>query len=169
VNKLPTELVTSCRICAGMCSLRLSRDKSGRIVSAHGDKSNPLTRGYACLKGLQLPAAHASPDRLLQQRKRLPDGRFVRVPLDEALDEIAQRLRELIDRHGPDSIAGAGRTHRAWRSERAGHCHRVRAWTRRSWVEADDTMRPGVVSISHGSGAGFRATRRTPPIRTGPA
>jgi anaerobic selenocysteine-containing dehydrogenase len=100
------EVVTSCRICAGMCALRLARDASGRIVSARGDKSNPLTRGYACIKGLQLPAAHASPDRLLHPLKRLVDGRFVQVPLDEALDEIAQRLRALMAEHGPDSVAG---------------------------------------------------------------
>ena len=100
------EAITSCRICAGMCSLRLARDGAGRIVSARGDKSNPLTRGYACIKGLQLPAAHASPDRLLHPLKRLPDGRFVRVPLTDALDEIAERLRSLIDSHGPDSVAG---------------------------------------------------------------
>jgi anaerobic selenocysteine-containing dehydrogenase len=103
---LHDEVITSCRICAGMCSLRLARDASGRVVSARGDKSNPLTRGYACIKGLQLPAAHASPDRLLHPLKRLADGRFVRVPLDEALDEIAQRLRALIADHGPDSVAG---------------------------------------------------------------
>ena len=103
---LRDEAITSCRICAGMCSLRLARDAAGRIVSARGDKSNPLTRGYACIKGLQLPAAHASPDRLLHPLKRVAEGRFVRVPLDEALDEIAERLRGLIDAHGPDSIAG---------------------------------------------------------------
>ncbi|HSV35313.1 MAG TPA: molybdopterin-dependent oxidoreductase [Ramlibacter sp.] len=100
------EAITSCRICAGMCSLRLTKDSAGRIVSARGDKANPLTRGYACIKGLQLPAAHASPDRLLHPLKRLPDGRFVRVPLDEALDEIAECLRGLIDAHGPDAVAG---------------------------------------------------------------
>jgi anaerobic selenocysteine-containing dehydrogenase len=103
---LHDEAVTSCRICAGMCSLRLARDAAGRIVSARGDKSNPLTRGYACIKGLQLPAAHASPDRLLHPLKRLADGRFVRLPLDEALDEIAERLRGLIDAHGPEAVAG---------------------------------------------------------------
>ena len=99
------EAITSCRICAGMCSLRLERDATGRIVSARGDKSNPLTRGYACIKGLQLPAAHASPDRLLHPLKRLPDGRLVQMPLDEALDEIAERLLTLIGVHGPGSIA----------------------------------------------------------------
>src|SRR2546423_718455 len=100
------EAITSYRICAGMCSLRLDRDGAGRIVSARGDKSTPLTRGYACTKGLQLPAAHASPDRLLHPLKRLPDGRFLQIPLEQSLGEIAERLRSLIDRHGPDSVAG---------------------------------------------------------------
>lgn len=89
-----------------MCSLRLTRDAAGRIVAAHGDKANPLTRGYACIKGLQLPAAHASPERLLHPLKRLADGRFVRVPLDEALDEIAARLRAVMAKHGADAVAG---------------------------------------------------------------
>jgi anaerobic selenocysteine-containing dehydrogenase len=101
-----SEAITSCRICAGMCSLRLTRDAAGRVVSARGDKSNPLTRGYACIKGLQLPAAHSSPERLLHPLKRKGEGLFVRVPLTDALDEIAERLRTLIDRHGPDAIAG---------------------------------------------------------------
>jgi anaerobic selenocysteine-containing dehydrogenase len=100
------ESVTSCRICAGMCSLLLSHGADGRIASARGDKANPLTRGYACIKGLQLPAAHVSPDRLLHPLKRLADGRFVRVGLDEAFDEIAAHLRKLIDTHGPDAVAG---------------------------------------------------------------
>jgi len=89
-----------------MCSLRLTRDASGRIVAAHGDKANPLTRGYACIKGLQLPAAHASPQRLLHPLKRLADGRFVRVSLDEALDEIAVRLRTVMTEHSADAVAG---------------------------------------------------------------
>ena len=100
------EVITSCRICAGMCSLRLTRGAAGRIVAARGDKAHPLTRGYACIKGLQLPAAHASPERLLHPLKRLADGRFVRVSLDAALDEIAQRLRVVMAEHGADAVAG---------------------------------------------------------------
>ena len=102
----PGEVITSCRICAGMCSLRLTRDGAGRIVAARGDKANPLTRGYACIKGLQLPAAHASPQRLLHPLKRGADGSFTTIPLEQALDEIAERLRRLIDRHGAETIAG---------------------------------------------------------------
>ena len=102
----PRQARSFCRICSGYCGMILDIDGDGRLVGARGDKAHPLTRGYACIKGLQLPAAHASPDRLLHPQKRLPDGRFVRVPLDEALDEIAERLRQLIDAHGADAVAG---------------------------------------------------------------
>ena len=53
-----TEALTTCRICAGKCALRLTLDAAGRVIAIHGDRSDPLTRGYACIKGLQLAEAH---------------------------------------------------------------------------------------------------------------
>jgi len=64
-----------------------------------------LTQGYACFKGLQSAAIHNSPERLLHSLKRTPDGRFVRVPLEQALDEIAARLADVIGRNGARSVA----------------------------------------------------------------
>src|SRR5579859_394881 len=93
-----------CRICAGNCALLL--DVAGeRIVAARGDRSNPLTHGYACIKGLHLHDAHNSPERLLHPLKRQPDGRFVRIGLEEALDEITERLRALLAHNEADCIA----------------------------------------------------------------
>ena len=93
-----------CRICAGNCALLLTIADE-RIIAARGDKSNPLTHGYACIKGLHLHDAHNSPERLLHPLKRLPDGRFVRISLEDALDEIAATLRALLASGEPDSIA----------------------------------------------------------------
>jgi anaerobic selenocysteine-containing dehydrogenase len=98
------EAIASCRICAGTCALRLTLD-DGRIVAVHGDRSNPLTRGYACIKGLTLHEAHASPDRLHHPLRRREDGGFDEIPLETALDEIADRLDTLIGESGPQSIA----------------------------------------------------------------
>jgi len=92
-----------CRICAGNCALLLTIDND-RVVAARGDKSNPQTGGYACIKGLYLHEAHNSADRILHPLKRGGDGTFHRVPLDQALDEIAASVRDLIRSHGPDSI-----------------------------------------------------------------
>lgn len=84
--------------------MRFTLDPQGRIIGARGDHAHPLTHGYACSKGLTLHDLHYSPDRLLHPLKKLPDGRFVQVPLDEALDEIAERIAAIIDRHGPDAL-----------------------------------------------------------------
>jgi anaerobic selenocysteine-containing dehydrogenase len=93
-----------CRICAGNCALLLTVADE-RVVAARGDKSNPLTHGYACIKGLHLHDAHNSPERLLHPLKRQPDGSFARIALEDALDEIAASLRTLLARGEPDSIA----------------------------------------------------------------
>ncbi|MEP7348626.1 MAG: molybdopterin-dependent oxidoreductase [Sphingorhabdus sp.] len=99
------EAVTSCRICAGQCGLTV-QIADGRVVAAKGDRTNPQTRGYACIKGLTLHEAHASPDRILRPLKRSDSGDFVEIPLSQALDEIAAKLTYIIARDGPDAVAG---------------------------------------------------------------
>ena len=97
------EVRTACRICAGACGLRLEIDPDGAVSAVHGDRDDPMSRGYACLKGLQLPAAHASPQRLLQPLKRTAQG-FTPIPLDQALDEIAGRIAALVAESGADAV-----------------------------------------------------------------
>ena len=92
-----------CRICAGNCALLLTIEDD-RVIGARGDKSNPQTGGYACIKGLFLHEAHNSPHRLLHPLKRGGDGMFHRIPLEQALDEIAASVGQLIESHGADSI-----------------------------------------------------------------
>ncbi|HSV47045.1 MAG TPA: molybdopterin-dependent oxidoreductase, partial [Ramlibacter sp.] len=94
-----------CRLCAGMCGTLVSVDAGGRIVGIRGDKSHPMTSGYACIKGLQAEHIHHGESRLLHPLKRMPDGSFARIGLEQALDEIAARLRTLIDDSGPRSVA----------------------------------------------------------------
>ena len=96
----------SCRICAGQCGLKLEIDDNGRVVDVRGDEENPVTLGYACSKGITLPEAHRDPARLLHPLKRQPDGRFESIGWDQALDEIAARVRSTIDRHGAEAVAG---------------------------------------------------------------
>ena len=100
------EAVASCRICAGQCSLRFALDAGGAIVGTRGDRGNPVTRGYACIKGLTLAEAHDSPDRILRPLKRQPDGGFAPIALAAALDEIAAAVEAILARDGPDAVAG---------------------------------------------------------------
>jgi anaerobic selenocysteine-containing dehydrogenase len=107
------EAISFCRICTGGCGLRMTIDEEERIVDIRGDKLHPMTKGYACFKGLQAEEAHHGAARLLHPLKRQPDGQFVRIPLEQALDEIAARMRPLLDSDGPEAIAlfvGGGAT-----------------------------------------------------------
>lgn len=98
------EARTFCRICQGMCGL-VATIENGRVTKVRGDRENPLTRGFACSKGLASPEFHYGPKRLLHHQRRRPDGTHEPIAFDDAIDLIATRLHPIIDRHGPRAIA----------------------------------------------------------------
>jgi anaerobic selenocysteine-containing dehydrogenase len=75
-----------------------------RVIAVRGDRENAVSEGYTCPKGRAEVERIHHPDRLLSPRKRI-DGRMVAIQPEQALDEIAQRLREIVDRHGPRAVA----------------------------------------------------------------
>ncbi|MGH7338478.1 MAG: molybdopterin-containing oxidoreductase family protein, partial [Myxococcota bacterium] len=79
--------------------------EDGRPVAVRGDKSNPIYQGYFCVKGQQLIEAQRHPERLLHSQKRGPDGAFAPIASARAFDEIAQKLGQIRERHGPRAIA----------------------------------------------------------------
>jgi anaerobic selenocysteine-containing dehydrogenase len=91
-----------CRICTSMCGLEV--DVEGETVrKVRGDVGDPLTQGYCCSKGRAAGETHHRADRLLQPKMR-KDGVLQPVGWDEALDDLAARLRRIIDEHGPDAV-----------------------------------------------------------------
>ena len=94
-----------CRICAKGCGVVLEVDDD-RIVSVRGDREHAVTQGYACSKGLASGEMHRREDRILRPLKRTADGSFAEIGLENALDEIAETVRGLLDRFGPHAIAG---------------------------------------------------------------
>ena len=79
-------------------------DEVGRAVAVRGDPESPVNRGLACVKGYHSVQALYGRDRLKRAMVRR-GGRLVEVPMEEALDLVARRLRETMDRHGKDSVA----------------------------------------------------------------
>ncbi len=105
------EAKSFCRMCGAMCGTILKMDENDRILSVHRDRDNPMSNGYACFKGLHADQMHNGPERLLHTMKMMPDGTHQRIDTEQALDEIAAKMREIIDADGPDAIAtytGAG-------------------------------------------------------------
>ncbi|MBB4860427.1 anaerobic selenocysteine-containing dehydrogenase [Novosphingobium chloroacetimidivorans] len=95
---------TICRLCPAHCGV-LATVQSGVLVEVKGDPENPLFKGYTCPKGRALPELHNSPSRLLHSQKRQLDGSFAPIPIEQAMDEIADRLRGIVAEHGGRSIA----------------------------------------------------------------
>lgn len=93
-----------CRICLGHCGVVLTVDEHDSIVDIRGDREHPLTRGYACFKGLQAEEAHHGAARLLHPLRKNADGGFDEIASEAALDAIADKLRQSIEKHGPDSV-----------------------------------------------------------------
>jgi anaerobic selenocysteine-containing dehydrogenase len=79
-------------------------DDDGRLLALRGDRNHPMTAGYACFKGLRADEFHNSSDRLLHPMRRRADGTFEQIALEQALDEVADRLAAIIARDGPEAV-----------------------------------------------------------------
>ena len=86
-----------------------------RITKLRPDPDHPLSKGYACPKGIAMLDVQNDPDRVTHPLKKGPDGEFHRVSWDEALDDIGERLRELIKiEQGGDDAAGEREIRIVW-------------------------------------------------------
>ena len=95
---------TFCRICEAHCGLVATVDE-GVVTRLRPDKEHPLSRGYACPKGIAMTDVQNDHDRVTHPLRRRADGTgFERVSWDEALADIGARLRAVLDRHGPASV-----------------------------------------------------------------
>jgi len=93
-----------CRLCFGFCGMEVTVGDDGLVQSVRADHDNPATRGYACVKGLEIHTALYGPRRILQPLKKV-DGRHVPIPLEQALDEIAAKMKAIAAEDGEQSLA----------------------------------------------------------------
>ena len=97
---------TSCVLCAQNCGLEVEVENN-RIIKVKGDKGNVRSEGYVCRKGISVAYHQHNTDRLKYPLKRERDG-FVRISWEQAIEEIATKLKGIIDRYGPRSFAYMG-------------------------------------------------------------
>lgn len=80
----------------------------GRFIGVEGMKEAPLNRGKLCPKAHAAPQWVYSPQRLQYPLKRAGargEGKFKRIGWDEALNIIADKLKEQKKEFGPESLA----------------------------------------------------------------
>jgi len=78
--------------------------EDNRIVKVRPDKDNPKSEGYVCRKGMNIAFHQHNADRLLYPLKKVGDG-FERVSWDQAIGEIAEKLKSILHDHGSRSLA----------------------------------------------------------------
>ncbi|MBQ5812632.1 MAG: molybdopterin-dependent oxidoreductase, partial [Clostridia bacterium] len=107
--KIPGEEtgITVRRTICGFCGENCLVDayvKDGKIIKVEGCDSLPASNGgKLCVKGAALKQTIYHPDRLLYPMKRAGErgeGCFERISWDEALDTIAQKMRETKEKLG---------------------------------------------------------------------
>ena len=98
-----------CRLCSVGCGMLVGVE-DGRAVAIKGDTEAAVNHGLACAKGYYAVQALYGSDRIRRAQVRR-NGTLVSVPLQEAYDVIAARLRDTVRQHGRDSIALYGSAH----------------------------------------------------------
>ncbi|MET0984663.1 MAG: molybdopterin-dependent oxidoreductase [Steroidobacteraceae bacterium] len=98
-----TTVKTACRICLCFCGLDVTTDGK-RIVRIRPDKDNPNNWRDFCLKGGSAHHMRDHPKRITQPMKRMGD-KYISVPYEQAIREIAAQLHAIRQRHGPNAIA----------------------------------------------------------------
>lgn len=103
---------TVCQACHCECGV-LAYVEDDRVTKVVGDPNHPMSRGFICIKGRMEPHRTYHADRLKYPMRRVGGSggaKWERISWDVALDAIAQKLTEVKENHGSESIASINGT-----------------------------------------------------------
>jgi len=105
VSASPKTVKSVCPYCGVGCGLLLETDGQ-RVIKVVGDKTHPTNFGRLCTKGQTSAQALTNSGRMesaFVRRERQRDP--IKTSMAEAISATAQRLRAIVDEHGPDALA----------------------------------------------------------------
>ncbi len=98
-----TETIFShCSYCMCLCGVRISVD-NGKVQQIEPDRENPYTWGDFCRKGRTAAEVVDHPQRITTPMRRVGDL-WEPATYEEAIADIAQRMRHIIDHYGADAV-----------------------------------------------------------------
>jgi assimilatory nitrate reductase catalytic subunit len=107
MNALPPHaraVRTTCPYCGVGCGIIASVDRQG-AATISGDPAHPANFGRLCSKGSALGETLSLEQRLLHPMLRQAHGSLAISDWDTALGKVADGLRTILDRDGPNAIA----------------------------------------------------------------
>ena len=96
---------STCNFCAIDCNLDFYVE-DGRIVKTVPTKGYPVNNGFSCIKGLSLSKQQTTVKPNALPKIRQADGSFQEVSWDQAFTHVADKILELQDKYGRESVAG---------------------------------------------------------------
>ena len=96
---------STCNFCAIDCNLDFYVE-DGRIVKTVPTKGYPVNNGFSCIKGLSLSKQQTTVKPNALPKIRQADGSFQEVSWDKAFTYVADKILELQDKYGRESVAG---------------------------------------------------------------
>lgn len=116
---------TLCRMCDDRCGIDVHLD-GDKITKIEGNKEHVWNRGRLCIKGSHGLEMFTSPQRLKHPLKRTEQG-FVEIPLEQALDEIAEKIKGIQAKYGARAVG-------VWKGEAVGFAQQEEL--ARRWIHA---------------------------------
>ena len=99
---------TACILCSVNCGINIEVDTvTKQFVKITGDKDHPTSQGYICQKATRLNY-YQQQERLTSPLRKKADGTFEEISWETAIQEIADKLKQVRDTYGGTSIATAG-------------------------------------------------------------
>lgn len=95
---------TTCPYCGTGCNFYLEV-KDDKIVGVTPDYDSPVNKGNLCVKGRFGWDFVDSPERLTKPLIK-KEGQFVEASWEEALELVASKIKETVDKNGPEALAG---------------------------------------------------------------
>lgn len=107
MDRVIKKVQSTCNFCAIDCNLDFYVDtETNQIVKTVPVKGYPVNDGFCCIKGLSLSKQQTTTKPNALPKIRQEDGTFKEVPWDEAFTHVADKIRELQDKYGRESVAG---------------------------------------------------------------
>ena len=93
---------STCSYCGCGCGV-LFQVMDGRLVDTLPMKTHPVNEGKLCIKGWNLHE-HVVSDRRLTSPMLKQNGQLQKASWDEAIRFTADKLKAIVEEHGPDSV-----------------------------------------------------------------
>ncbi len=99
-----------CAFCTNFCGALVHVEK-GKVIKVEGNPAHPLSQGFICARARLAPKWLYHPNQLMHPLKRIGqrgEGKWQRVGWDEAMGEIGQKLLDLRQSHGAETLGVVG-------------------------------------------------------------